>query len=309
MGVFPEFSEQIAANTAPGTVELIQNEFSTTGPVERVVSHITLMDTVQHYFSYTMCCGCGFPQITLSGAPEDWEKIRLKAEGLRKYDLDWWLDALLPALDQFVAASHGKPDLDFWRALCNINTGTSFPHFEPLTGWVQVFFPYLIEPGMDHGFKRFEEAEGGAAKRTLRRNTDLANYAESQRAQINVGNFGEEPPAKSAKGKMDSRFRGPPRGTLQGVKLELFPPAMSNAPFLYKDGHTGKNFRMAFSGGLTCLVQHPGDGAIEPKMGWAVLDGGEAAVEDMKAELTVGQADEIAAKLAREYVEANPRCI
>ena len=140
-GVFPEFSEQIAANTAPGTVELIQNEFSTTGPVERVVSHITLMDTVQHYFSYTMCCGCGFPQITLSGAPEDWEKIRVKAEGLRKYDLDWWLDALLPALDQFVAASHGKPDLDFWRALCNINTGTSFPHFEPLTGWVQVFQP------------------------------------------------------------------------------------------------------------------------------------------------------------------------
>ena len=44
---------------APGTIELIQNEFSTTGPVERVVSHITLMDTVQHYFTYTMCCGCG----------------------------------------------------------------------------------------------------------------------------------------------------------------------------------------------------------------------------------------------------------
>ena len=140
-GVFPEFSEQIAANTAPGTIELIQNDFSTTGPMERVVSHITLMDTVQHYFSYTMCCGCGFPQITLSGTPEDWEKIRARAEGLRKYGLGWWLDALLPALDQFVSASHGKPDLDFWRALCNINTGTSFPHYEPLTGWVQVSQP------------------------------------------------------------------------------------------------------------------------------------------------------------------------
>ena len=67
-GVFPEFSEQITANTMPGTVELIQNEFSTTGPVERVVSHITLMDTVQHYFSYTMCCGCGFPEVIPSTA-------------------------------------------------------------------------------------------------------------------------------------------------------------------------------------------------------------------------------------------------
>ena len=88
-----------------------------------------------------MCCGCGFPSITLTGTTDDWEKLRAKAEGLRKYDLDWWLKALLPALDQFVLAAHGKPNLDFWRSLCNINTGTSFPVYEPLTGWVQVFFP------------------------------------------------------------------------------------------------------------------------------------------------------------------------
>ena len=80
------------------------------------------------------------------------------------------------------------------------------------------------------------------------------------------------------------RFKGPPRGTLRGVKLELFPPAMSNAPFTYKDGHTRKNFAMAFSGGLTCLVQHP-DGAMEPKMGWAVLERFGAGLESNEDEL------------------------
>ena len=146
-GVFPEFSAKIKANSLPGTTELLENDFSTTGPIEKIVSHITLMDAVQHYFSYTMCCGCGFPSITLTGTPADWRKIRRKAEQLQKYGLDWWLRALLPALDQFVAASEGKPNLDFWMSLCHINTGTSFPVYEPLTGWVQVFFPYLIKPG------------------------------------------------------------------------------------------------------------------------------------------------------------------
>lgn len=266
-GVFPEFSAKIKENTVPGTVELIENDFSTTGPVERIVSHITLMDAVQHYFSYTMCCGCGFPSITLTGTPEDWEKIRGRAAALGKYDLDWWLAGLLPALDQFVAAAHGKPDFDFWRSLCMINTGTSFPVYEPLTGWLQVFFPYLLKPGSDHGYgDRFKEA-GSAPTKALARNRNIINYVESYNSKINVTNFGKE--QKTPK----ERFAPPPEGVGGGVKLELFPPAMSSAPFTYKDALTDKSHEMAFFGGVACIVQHE-NGAIEPTMGWAVLDSG-----------------------------------
>jgi hypothetical protein len=266
--VFPEFSSLIDANCVPGTKEIVENDFSTTGPVEKVVSHITLMDTVQHYFTYTMCCGCGFPSITLTGTTNDWEEIRRKAECLKRYDLEWWLDALLPALDQFVAAAHGKPDLDFWRSLCMINTGTSFPKYEPLTGWVQVFFPYLIDaraerPSFASG--DYDVSDEGNAKKALRRNDGLANYAESFRNKINVNNFPSRP--------RSSRFPSPPAGVQQGIKLECFPPAMSSVPFLYKDQATRKNHKMAFFGGVTCLVQHS-NGAIEPKMGWAVMDSG-----------------------------------
>ena len=35
----------------------------------------------------------------------------------------------------------------------------------------------------------------------------------------------------------------------------------------------GLSQKMAFYGGSTCLVQHP-DGALEPRVGWAVLDSG-----------------------------------
>jgi hypothetical protein len=262
-GVFPEFSAKIKENTVAGTVELIESDFTTTGPVERIVSHITLMEVVQHYFSYSVACGCGFPSITLKGTPEDWEKIRGKAESLRKYGLDWWLSGLLPVLDQFVEAARGRPDIDFWRSLCMIDTGSSFPVYEPLTGWVQVFFPYLIEPGCDD-FNRYAQADS-APKRRMKKNENIANYMESYRSKVNVGNFGKN------QDKTD-RF-APPCGVRWGVQLENFPPAMSNAPFTYKDFMTGKSHAMAFCGGITCLVQHK-SGAIEPVMGWAVMDSG-----------------------------------
>lgn len=262
-GVFPEFTAQIKENTLAGIVESIESDFSTTGPVERIVSHITLMDAVQHYFSYTMCCGCGFPSITLTGTSEDWKKIRAKAASFSKYDLDWWLTGLLPVLDQFVEAAEGRPDVEFWRSLCMINTGTSFPCYSPLTGWVQVFFPYLINPGCD--YDRFSEANG-APKKKMKKNTSIENYMESYNNKVNVANFGKER-------DMSSRFVPPPQGVGPGVELENFPPAMSNAPFTYKDAHTGKSHLMSFCGGVTCLIQHE-SGAIEPVMGWAVLDSG-----------------------------------
>ena len=41
--VFPAFSRMIASSIGQNTVDLIECNFSTTGPVERIVSHITLM--------------------------------------------------------------------------------------------------------------------------------------------------------------------------------------------------------------------------------------------------------------------------
>eukprot|EP00111_Clytia_hemisphaerica_P002244 TCONS_00006290-protein len=272
-GVFPEFSEKIEANTVEGTVKLIESDFSTTGPVEKIVSHITLMDAVQHYFSYSMCCGCGFPEITLTGEPDDWKKIRSKAALLKQYGLEWWLKALLPALDQFVLASEGKPDLNFWKSLCNINVGTSFRVYEPVTGWIQAFFLYLNAAGYGFDdFDRFAEAKDGVAKKQLQKNECLEHYMESFQQKVGIKEF--EADKNKPRDREEFRFADPPSGTKRGIKLELFPPALSSAPFVYKDTVTNKKHSMAFMGGLTTLVQHP-SGAIEAKIGWAVIDSGK----------------------------------
>merc|ERR1712110_694203 len=112
-------------------------------------------------------------------------------------------------------------------------------------------------------FDRFAETQD-APKKELKRNSEIANYVESYTKKTNVTNFGNDR-------KSVTRFQPPPQGVGRGIKLELFPPAMSSAPFTYEDQATEKEHKMAFFGGVTCLVQDA-NGAIEPKMGWAVLD-------------------------------------
>jgi len=56
--VFPEFTDQIKEYIGDETHDLILADFSTTGPVERAVSEIVLMDAMQSYFSYTCLSSC-----------------------------------------------------------------------------------------------------------------------------------------------------------------------------------------------------------------------------------------------------------
>jgi hypothetical protein len=116
----------------------------------------------------------------LTGTPADWERVRAKAGQLREYDLAWWLDdALLPALDQFLDAAHGRSNLDFWRSLCSMlgASGTQ----RPVTGWVQCFFPYVIARGEVDS--RLYMRENLVAPAGLRRNYCLADFCLSMRSK------------------------------------------------------------------------------------------------------------------------------
>ena len=62
-------------------------------------------------------CVHGIPQITIEGTVDDWKKLRDRALGLAQYDLVWWVEALEPVLDQFVAASSGSVDEQFWSTM------------------------------------------------------------------------------------------------------------------------------------------------------------------------------------------------
>ena len=110
-----KFAALIEKETKGDLAELITCNFTTTGMVERMVSQITLMDVVKPYFEYMeFLAGCGIPRITLEGTPEDWKLLREKTRQLGEFGVKTWTDRLDPILAEFVAASEGEPDPDFW---------------------------------------------------------------------------------------------------------------------------------------------------------------------------------------------------
>lgn len=154
-GVFAEFSKAIRVHIGD-THDLIVADFSTTGPVERAASEVVLMDTMQAFFSYEVQTLCGIPAINLEGTADDWRKIAQRVSEFRRFNLDWWIDALHPVLDEFVAASEGKVNRRFWDSIYKWHgpQGSGSPY---VSGWVLKFFPYLDNPEAKFG-RRFGEA-------------------------------------------------------------------------------------------------------------------------------------------------------
>lgn len=137
--VFEGFSEQISERLGP-LVSLVQADFSTTGPVERAVSHLMAMETFKTYFKYVLRAGCGIPSVTLTGTATDWCRLREKAQRFADYGLEHWIEALDPVLAQFERAACGQVDTTFWKSIFRYNSGSG-PAV--LTGWSTVLFPYL----------------------------------------------------------------------------------------------------------------------------------------------------------------------
>jgi len=141
-GVFAEFSAQIRGIVGDDRHALIVQDFSTTGIVEQAAVEVTLMAALQSYLAYTLVTRCGIPEFHLEGTVEDWEKLRAATERLQSYDLDWWIPALLPVLDQFVAAANGNENPDFWGSFFKLAGGSGGPW---ITGQIARFLPYLVD--------------------------------------------------------------------------------------------------------------------------------------------------------------------
>lgn len=144
--VFSQFSDQISKNVSNDLVETLTCNFSTTTPLEKIASQITIMEATKSYFEFIMMIvACGIPEITLEGTPEDWEKVLNKARGLKLYQLDWWILELEPVLEEFVKASKGDVDQEFWRNMfkCHQPKGCGAP--ATIDGWIIKFFPYNKE--------------------------------------------------------------------------------------------------------------------------------------------------------------------
>ena len=141
--VFPQFARQIGEYTGKDLIETLNCDFSTTTPVSRVAAGITIMEAVKPYFNFVVLrIVCGIPEITIQGTPEDWERLRAKANQLRKYQLDWWIDELDPLLQEFINFSRGKVNMEFWRNMFKYHTVAKYGNPKVIDGWIVKFFPY-----------------------------------------------------------------------------------------------------------------------------------------------------------------------
>jgi hypothetical protein len=138
---FPEFSERIGKYIGKKR-DLIVSDFSTTTPLAKLASEITLMDAMKSYFDYGMSTRCGIPRVTLEGSVEDWKNIRNRVNVFDELGLSWWTDKLKPVLDEFVSAAQGKDHTDFWKGFYNDGGGSGGPF---INGHILAFYPYLTD--------------------------------------------------------------------------------------------------------------------------------------------------------------------
>ena len=152
--IIPAFSDSIDRNMKAKFSDLMVCNFSTTGNLERIASQITMMESVKKFFKYEIhYMGCGIPNITLLGTPDDWKEIRSRISRLDDLDLEWWRKELEPVLDEFVNASEGKINRKFWLDMvqqyspARAGTGGCGGGPVPATynGWFTVFFPFYEE--------------------------------------------------------------------------------------------------------------------------------------------------------------------
>ena len=151
-----QFAALIEKETKGDVAKVMTCNFSTTGMIERMVSQITLMETVKQYFSYMeMLTGCGIPSVTLEGTPDDWRLLREKTQKLGEFGVKEWTGKLDPILEQFELAAQGTINLDFWFDMAikgrpwdfHLRAGGGcLPTYgpTPFDGWFLEFIPFDI---------------------------------------------------------------------------------------------------------------------------------------------------------------------
>lgn len=163
------------------------------------------------------------------------------------------MDELLPVLDEFVAAAGGAPNIPFWASACNLFGGSGIA--SPITGWVQVLFPYLTRGVCGDRWGGDDETSN---KGGYERNPYLGEWRKSQALtpkQLDERGFGGEA----------VRMRG------NGVELKNIPSGVSFVDFTCLDLARGKTHKLKFVGGLMSIVSDSKTGAISPEFGWAVV--------------------------------------
>ena len=103
-----------------------------------------MMATLQAYFDYRFCLGCGIPYVTLLGEKSDWEQIVQRIEKLKEYgpETTAWYRLLKPVVTRFARSfdegvADSTENREFWNRVAHWQGGGSGPSY--LSGWITAF--------------------------------------------------------------------------------------------------------------------------------------------------------------------------
>lgn len=139
-------NKQIQQNVIdPELQQWIIPNFSTTTPLDVLVSGMVMMATVKEYFTYRLMMTCGIPRVTLEGEKSDWTCILNRLEKLKEFGpkTNAWYSLLRPILLRFIKAfdhPDSKENLDFWSRVADyegFGSGTVW-----LSGWITAFMVF-----------------------------------------------------------------------------------------------------------------------------------------------------------------------
>ncbi|RZK75591.1 MAG: DUF4419 domain-containing protein [Pedobacter sp.] len=141
--IFPEFTTQIADFTGKDLISSLTANFTTTTIDSKIVSQITIMESVKEFFIYKVTIrGCGISEVTVEGSTADWEKILTKLDYLAKYDLEWWTSELKPVIQKIIDTKKGKLDKQFWMNIVKYHKLGVYGSMDGIDGWMLKFYPY-----------------------------------------------------------------------------------------------------------------------------------------------------------------------
>ena len=150
---FDQISKGIQENIkVPEFVDGMTADFSTTTAVQKVVSQITMMTSVQKYFRFAMKRSCGIPAVEMLGTEDDWSKLKSKLKVLRtllepiENDLElpsaWW-DVVENVFSNLLATYRGSPVSEWWSHIMGFENryacGMYVPGEYRYRGWITEF--------------------------------------------------------------------------------------------------------------------------------------------------------------------------
>ena len=171
--VLENFSEQINEQMknylGDKLIDVLTPNFSTSTYDSKIVCKISIMGAFKKYFDYRMMlCGCGIPYIILEGTAQDYKEIISKAQELKKYEFDWYINKIIPHIEKMVEAKEGKIDIDYFKNMIQkkevteIEYGPSGMHqyevkYDYICGWFLNFFAYFGKKNYRGEIRRFQE--------------------------------------------------------------------------------------------------------------------------------------------------------